>query len=245
MRRPSRKPSRKPLREPLVIEADSIYVLRKATRPPDFSADWSSPSWKPAETLEIKNFRKESSKHHPRTQVRLLYDASGIHGIFKVQDQFVRCVRTRYGDQVWKDSCVEFFFQPKPDQGYFNFEFNCGGAFLVCYITNPERAPGGFKEFVRIPIEIGRAIRVHSSLPPIVSPEISAPVDWTLQFFIPFALLERFVGPLDKSKGQPCRGNFFKCVEENSHPHWASWLPVDEFNFHRPQCFGTLQFAPK
>lgn len=233
------------MRKPLKIQADSVYVVRKAQRPPSFAGDWNCPFWKTANVLEIKFFRKESSKHHPRTFVRLLYDATGIHGIFKVQDRFVRCVRTRYGDEVWKDSCVEFFFQPKPDKGYFNFEFNCGGAFLSCYITNPERSPGGFKEFIKIPIELGRAIKVRSSLPPIVSPEISGPVEWALQFFIPFSLLEKFVGTLEKIKGQPCRGNFFKCAEENSHPHWASWAPVDEFNFHLPRCFGTIQFENK
>jgi hypothetical protein len=228
-----------------LLEADSIYVVRPAQRPPTFSADWNNPFWKTADVLEIKHFRKESSKHRPRTLMRLLYDGIGIHGLFKVEDRYVRCVRTRYGDEVWKDSCVEFFFQPKPDQGYFNFEFNCGGAFLCCYITNPERGPGGFKEFIRLPLELSRSVKVHSSLPPVVTPEISEPVDWTLQFFIPFSLLEKFVGPLGKIKGQQCRGNFFKCVEQNSHPHWASWSPVDEFNFHLPRCFGTIQFETK
>lgn len=226
----------------LSLEADSLYVLRKAKRPPDFSADWNSSSWKHAETLEIKNFRKESSRHRPRTFVRLLHDLNGIHGIFKIHDQFVRSTRTQYGDQVWKDSCVEFFFQPKSDHGYFNFEFNGGGAFLCCYITNPERVSGGFKEFVKIPFENARSIKIRSSLPPIVSPEISEPIIWTLQFFIPFRLLEGFVGPLEKTKGQQCRGNFFKCADESSHPHWASWTPVDELNFHLPRCFGTIEF---
>ncbi|MEO5802641.1 MAG: carbohydrate-binding family 9-like protein [Verrucomicrobiota bacterium] len=224
------------------IEANSVYVLRKAKRAHDFTADWNSPSWKHAESLEIKHFRKESGRHRPRTFVRLLYDLDGIHGVFKVQDRFVRCTRTRYGDEVWKDSCVEFFFQPKSDKGYFNFEFNCGGAFLSCYITNPERIPGGFKDFTKIPFELGRRIRVRSSLAPVTTPEISEPIDWTLQFYIPFSLLEPFVGPLGKINEQECRGNFFKCAEENSHPHWASWSPVDEFNFHRPRCFGTIQF---
>jgi hypothetical protein len=41
---------------------------------------------------------------------------------------------------------------------------------------------------------------------------------------------------------------FVRCVrtdyaEENSHPHWAAWAPVDEFNFHLPRCFGELRFA--
>jgi len=233
---------KKPIKKLARLEADPPYVVRKAKRAVDFSADWQSSFWKHAETLEIKFFRKESSKHRPRTFARLLYDANGIHGIFKVQDRFVRSIRTRYGDEVWKDSCVEFFFQPKSDHGYFNFEFNCGGTFLSSYITDPERVPGGFKEFVRVPPELGRRIRVRPSLTPITDPEISAPIDWTLQFFIPIRLLEQFVGPLGTLRGQECRGNFFKCAEENSHPHWASWSSVDEFNFHRPQCFGKIQF---
>lgn len=174
--------------------------------------------------------------------MRLLYDGNGIHGIFKVRDRYVRSVRTRYGDMVWRDACVEFFFQPRADHGYFNFEFNCGGTFLVGYITDPERVPGGFKEFIRIPPEQARGVRVRPTMPPIVVPEISEPVEWSLQFYIPFSLLERFVGPLGKMNGQQCRGNFFKCAEDNSHPHWAAWSRVDEFNFHRPQCFGTIQF---
>jgi hypothetical protein len=47
---------------------------------------------------------------------------------------------------------------------------------------------------------------------------------------------------LGKIGGQSWRGNFFKCAEEISHPHWASWSPVDELNFHLPRCFGTIHF---
>ena len=154
----------------------------------------------------------------------------------------MRCLRTQYHDPVWKDSCVEFFAQPKPDRGYFNFEFNCGGAFLCCYITNPERTPDGFKEFIKVPAGIGQTIRARSSLPQRIEPEITEPMVWTLGFFIPFALFEHYLGPLGALTGQVWRGNFFKCAKENSHPHWASWSPVDEFNFHRPNCFGWLRF---
>src|ERR1035438_4954679 len=64
-----------------------------------------------------------------------------------------------------------------------------------------------------------------------------------LSFWIPLALFAHYLGPLGTLQGQVWRGNFFKCAEENSHPHWASWLPVDEFNFHRPNCFGSLRLA--
>ena len=219
------------------------YTIGRAGAAPQREAQWQDPVWEQAGTLEILHFRPESSDHHPVTSARLLYDERGIHGIFRVQDRYVRCLRTEYHDPVWKDSCVEFFAQPKPDRGYFNFEFNCGGAFLCCHITNPEREGDWFKEFVKVPAGIGQTIQAHSSLPPRIEPEITEPVVWTLSFFIPFALFEHYVGPLGALPGQVWRGNFFKCAEENSHPHWASWSPVDEFNFHRPSCFGSIRIA--
>lgn len=219
------------------------YNIRRTDVAPPPVPEWNSTPWSCAETLEVSHFRPESSTHRPRTSARLLYDVKGIHGMFHVQDQFVRSTRTNYFDEVWKDACVEFFAQPKPDKGYFNFEFNCGGAFLCCYITNPERAPGGFKEFVKVPFEIGKRIEVKSTLPKVVNPEITSPVEWALQFFIPFSVFEEFVGRVHPPQGQTWKGNFFKCSEENSHPHWASWSPVDAFNFHLPRCFGTLQFV--
>jgi hypothetical protein len=88
-----------------------------------------------------------------------------------------------------------------------------------------------------------RQIKVKSSLPSVVDPEITQPVDWTLRFFIPFAVFEPFIGSTVPLTNTTWRGNFFKCAEEVSHPHWAAWSPVDEFNFHLPRCFGSLQFG--
>jgi hypothetical protein len=219
------------------------YRLERASAALPMNAAWDDPAWAGAHIAQITHFRPESSGHRPFTSVRLSYDSTGIHGIFKVQDQYVRCTRPNYFDEVWKDSCVEFFVEPKPGEGYFNFEFNCGGAFLCCHITNPERGPGGFKQFAKLPSEIGKTVQVHSSLPRLIEKEIFEPTVWTLQFYIPLKVLEHFVGPLGNLAGQIWRGNFFKCAEEVSHPHWASWLPVDEFNFHLPRCFGTLRFV--
>jgi hypothetical protein len=199
--------------------------------------------WPGLPSAGISHFLTQSSDHRPRTLCRLAYAARFLRGRFEVEDRFVRCVRTEYGSEVWKDSCVEFFVEPKPGRGYFNFEFNCGGAFLVNHIVDPTRTTNGFKEFSRLPEAVARQVQVRSSLPPVVEPEMTEAVRWTLEFAIPFTLLEEFIGPLGEVTGQMWRGNFYKCAEENSHPHWAAWSPVDEFNFHRPQCFGELRFA--
>jgi hypothetical protein len=225
------------------LNANPHYEIHRANAAPPIAPDWNHPSWSDAETLQVTHFLSEGSDHRPRTSARLLYDSEGIHGIFQVHDRYVACVRTNYFDDVWKDSCVEFFAQPKPGFGYFNFEFNCGAAFLCCYIVNPERTPDGFKEFTRLPASIGTTIQARSSLPALVDPEIVEPTTWTLRFFIPFALFERYIGALGPIGAQVWRGNFFKCGDEGSHPHWGSWSPVDQFNFHRPNCFGILQFV--
>ncbi|HOC56843.1 MAG TPA: carbohydrate-binding family 9-like protein [Verrucomicrobiota bacterium] len=219
------------------------YIVQATGNGGDLPAEWSAPVWAKAETLEVAHFRPESSDHRPQTSARLLYDIGGIHGMFRVQDRYVRCVRTRYHDAVWKDSCVEFFAQPRPDRGYFNFEFNCGGSFLCSHIINPERTPDGFKEFIKVPAELGQSIQARSSLSQVIDPEITTPVLWTLQFFVPFGLFEHYLGPLGAIPGQAWRGNFYKCGDETSHPHWAAWSPVDQLNFHRPDCFGSIGFA--
>jgi len=219
------------------------YCIHRTRNTPPTTPDWQHAVWTAAETAEISHFLPQSSAHQPHTAARLLYDEQGLYGIFQVQDRYVRCLRTNYFDEVWKDSCVEFFAEPKPGCGYFNFEFNCGGAFLCSHILNPERVPGGFKDFTKVPWAVAQTIIVHSSMPRRVEPEITEPIVLTLRFSIPFSLFEHYVGGLGEIEGQVWRGNFFKCAEESSQPHWAAWSPVDKFDFHRPECFGTLTFT--
>ena len=88
------------------------YTIRRASPAPQLRPEWSDPLWEQADTLEIQHFRPEGSDHHPRTMARLLYDATGIYGIFRAEERYVRCRRTQYHDEVWKDSCVEFFAAP-------------------------------------------------------------------------------------------------------------------------------------
>jgi hypothetical protein len=204
---------------------------------------WDGSPWRQADTLEIAHFRAEGNDHRPRTFARLLYNNEGIFGIFRVEDRYVRCIRTKYGEAVYKDSCVEFFVRPKPDKGYFNFEFNCGGTLLCSYITDPERIHDGFREYVLIPETEAQVIEIHHSMPQVVDPEIAEPAGWTLEFFIPFGLIGQYTGSLGDVTGQEWKANFYKCGDGTSHPHWASWQPLPEKNFHLPKCFGSIRFA--
>jgi hypothetical protein len=218
------------------------YTVRAASPLPDLGEGWNHPAWAAAETAALTHFRPEGSSHRPRAQVRLLHGAGGIRGVFHIDDQYVSSIRVGYLTHVWKDSCVEFFMRPRPDRGYFNLEMNAGGSHLCNYIEDPTRIPDGFKKFTPLPPEWGGKFQVRSSLPQKIDPEIVRPVSWEMNFFVPLAVLEHYVGPLGAMKGQSWRGNFYKCGDETSHPHWGSWSPVDVFNFHTPRCFGVIHF---
>ncbi|HEX2967009.1 MAG TPA: carbohydrate-binding family 9-like protein, partial [Syntrophorhabdaceae bacterium] len=199
-----------------------VYTIRKTTRDP--LRDSSSESlWEKAQCLTIGCFRPEGTSHRPTTRCRLLYDDDLLYGSFAVEDRYVRCLHTHNQSPVYEDSCVELFLQPLPDGGYFSFEFNCGGAILSSYITDPTKIEGRVAGAVPIEEKEISKIELTSSLPGITDPEIAAKITWTIEFSVPFALFEYYIGKLEKEKRREWRGNFYKCGDKTSHPHWASW----------------------
>ena len=218
------------------------YRVRRAAAPPAPASGWDDPAWAAAEPLAVDSFRPESSAHRPRTQARLLHTGDALCGIFRVEDRYVRCRHTRFQDPVYEDSCVEIFLLPRPGRGYLNFEMNCGGTLLSYYILDHTLVGDAFVDYVPLPADIGAMVRIRTSLPALVEPEITSPVTWTLRYTIPYALFEHFIGPLAVKPGQEWRANFNKCAENNSHPHWATWQPLPSANFHLPGSFGVLRF---
>lgn len=219
------------------------YTIRRAAKPPRLDADWNTPDWSGADVLELTHFRPESKSRHPRVHARLMHDNAGIYGFFRVEDRYVRSVVTEYQGPVCTDSCVEFFVQPGGKGPYLNIEMNAGGALLIFHIVDSTRAPNGFKSFAPVPKEDGGRIAIFHSLPPVVDPEIQEPVAWRNAFFVPADLFLKYGGVKAPFAGQVWRGNFYKCGDRTSQPHWLSWAPVDELNFHLPRCFGRLVFA--
>jgi len=219
-----------------------IHEVRRGSQTPQLTSNWDAPLWEAAETLVIGAFRPESTSHRPRARARLIHTPGRLMGIFRVEDQYVRSIQTGLQARVCTDSCVECFLKPKPEAGHLNFEFNCGGAIRTSYITRPARTEDGFEEYCDLTDEDLGRVEVQTSMPPIVEPEITNPVTWTLAFAIPIDLLEKYVGTIGNPAGQEWRANFYKCGDDTSHPHWASWSPVAECDFHRPQDFGILRF---
>ena len=184
--------------------------------------------------------RPESSAHRPEVAFRVVHDGENLYVRFDVEDRFVRSVQTAYQSPVCTDSCVEFFVEPVAGRGYFTFEVNAGGALLLYYIEDATRVPGGFARFTKVPEAWGRRVEIRPSLPAVVEPEVAGPITWQMRYKVPVALFEAFAGPVACGGGAVWRGNFYKCGDKTSHPHWLSWAPVTSLNFHLPACFGTL-----
>ncbi len=224
-----------------------LYVIRKARAAPSLAGRWAEPAWRGVPALALRHFLAQSRSRHPRVQVKSVYDDRYLHLLFRVRDRWVRCVRTAYQAPVCRDSCVEFFVEPRPGRGYFNLEFNAGGALLLYYqepVAAPRGRPASFRR-IRVPWPLGRRVRIYHSLPRVVEPERAGPVVWSIEARVPWAIFEHYLGPLGLIPGQTWRANFYKCGDETSHPHWASWAPLGpERNFHVPPYFAPIRFEP-
>jgi hypothetical protein len=177
----------------------------------------------------------------PEVRVKLAWMPDSLSVIFRVVDHHVRCVATGLHGPVWEDSCVEFFFTPGTDlgEGYFNIECNCGGA--VLFMHQSERG----KCRVRVsPADVG-TLRVRHTMPEIVEPEIPGPVAWCVEYNVRCDVLRRYAPVAVPAPGVRWRGNFCKCADGTSHPHWLTWAPIrlPEPDFHRKEYFGTLLFT--
>ncbi|HPA15904.1 MAG TPA: carbohydrate-binding family 9-like protein [Desulfobacterales bacterium] len=214
--------------------------VTRLARPPKCDAVWDRSPWKDISSERIQNFMGKKPDHFPKTEVKIAYDDMAIYVMFRVEDRYVRAVAAEDQDDVWEDSCVEFFFRPDSDvsEGYFNLEMNCGGTMLFHF----QEEPG--KGRIVIPKSECNQIRRAHSLPRVVDPEIEKPVTWTVAYEIPISLLKRYCRVLTPMPHVAWRANFYKCADKTSHPHWLTWAPVDypKPNFHLPRSFGMLEF---
>ena len=231
---------------PSAGETLNTYFVKRSFVPPITPGTslprWNGAAWKGANVLDVSHYLPQSSDHRPVTQVKLLHDDASVYVLFRVIDRYVRAVRTAYQSDVWNDSCVEWFVRPKPGKGYFNFEINCIGTLHVHYVEDPARVNGTLKKSTPVPEETARLLVIQTSVTSVVDPEIPGPLEWYAGLTAPLSFFEPFVGPIGIMAGQTWRANFNKCGDQTSHPTWATWNPVSEPNFHRPDEFGEISF---
>ncbi len=213
--------------------------------------EYADNSWNGEFWMKIRNianidcFHHKSESQHPLTYVKMGWDDYGIALCFWVSDRYMVCRNTELNSAVCRDSCVEFFVKPSSFNGYINFEYNCGGALHCSYIVNNKRINGVFEEYYPIKTENARLIKIVTDQPKTYNDEITQPRIWCLSTSISWMVFNNFESDFQlPTQGTRWAGNFYKCADNSSHPHWASWNAIgDELNFHRPEYFGSLIFG--
>lgn len=152
------------------------------------------------------------------------------------EDYFLaRC--TGPNQKVYEDSCVEFFVSPSNDGIYYNFEFNAIGACLLG--SGTQRSDNK-----HLDPQVISKIRISPSLgfEPVVE-EKRGGTEWSITLAIPFEVFVKH--KIMDLKGSRFKGNFYKCGDKLSVPHYLTWSPIttEKPDFHRPDNFGEIEFC--
>lgn len=184
------------------------------------------------QSIEVINWPDYPYK--PELKFRIAHAGTEIWLKFYVSEKYIRALETRTNGDVYKDSTVEFFIAPD-NENYYNFEFSCIGTIHVGY--GPGRA-----DRKAVKPELAEKIEIKSSLGDQPFEEKQGDFKWEMMIKIPidcFAFDE-----LSSFKELHAKGNFYKCGDETSEPHFVTWNPVKTRmpDYHRPEFFGEIEF---
>lgn len=203
------------------------YIVRRMEEPGKITQE----EWSTVPALSIQGFPwdKDNKGYRPVTEVRLFYTASHFYIHFKVNEGEPKITYYQMNEPVYKDSCVEFFFNPEPekDKRYLNFEMNAAGTLLL-----------GIGEV--------RTNRVHSKDLDLKIFRVETSGDnqsfWSVAYSIPYDFIRKHYPEFNVWPGKIIRANFYKCGDDTKVPHYGCWNPIhySKPDYHRPEYFGKL-----
>ncbi len=187
------------------------------------------------EPLALETANWEEFPYKPEVSVQIACNEDELFLQYKVNEQSVKAEITQSNSKVWTDSCVEFFLSPEGNDEYYNLEMNCIGTALLGFQKKGSKAIHASEEQIA-------TIRRISSLGEFPFPEIKGQTDWQITIAIPWEVF--FKHELKPVSGKKMRGNFYKCGDELSVPHFVSWTKIKtgKPSFHEPEFFGGLEF---
>lgn len=169
--------------------------------------------------------------YHPLTTATVAHDGKYIYVDFFVRCNYLRAVNDKNMSPVHEDSCVEFFVAPEGRSPYINFECNCIGAISASRRT-------GRHDSTPLTDDELASVRRYASCGSRPFETLEGLFAWNLCEAIPLSLLGL------EWKGEPIElmGNFYKCADLTSAPHYLSWAPIDTPapDFHRPEFFSKI-----
>lgn len=182
-------------------------------------------------SLESLNWPAEFP-YRPLTVVTAAHSGKCLYIDFFVRCNYLRAMNYTDNSPVSEDSCVGVFVSPDASKGdYLAFEFNCVG-------TISGQRCNGSNECVPLPSELLATVRRYASVGTRPFQEIEGSFIWSVVVAIPLELF----GVTYSGSPVSLKGNFIKCAEATSQPHYLSWAPIrtEKPDFHRPEFFGEI-----
>jgi hypothetical protein len=173
--------------------------------------------------------------YKPRVELSIEYSDREIFLKYYISENHFKAEMTESNQNVFEDSCVEFFVSPEDDGIYYNLEINGIGTCLLGSGT-------GRANSTRVNPEIISKIRRLSSAGVKPVKEKAGEFSWTITVAIPFDVF--FHHKIKELKGKVFRANFYKCGDKLAVPHYVTWNPVGtpSPDFHQPDYFGIIKF---
>jgi hypothetical protein len=173
--------------------------------------------------------------YKPEVQFSIAYSDKEIYLKYYVREKYFKAEMTESNQNVYEDSCVEFFFSPENDGIYYNLEINGIGTCLLGSGTgraDTKRAdPQIISKIRRLPYPWNKPVA-----------ETKGDISWSVTVAIPLEVYFRH--QVKDLKGKTARANFYKCGDKLTVPHYVTWNPIGIANpdYHRPEYFGMLKF---
>lgn len=193
--------------------------------------------WNLIEGIKVDNFFWDETGYKPETEVKMYYTEEYLKVRFVSHEKEVRVHYTNFNEDVYKDSCVEFFLMPNPeeDKRYINFETSAAGVLLL---QIDEKTSD--RTYIR---EINPDIfEMKTSITKENAHEFNDFKPWCVEYKIPFSFVKTYFKDFKGVSGHIMKGNFYKCGDDTLVPHYGSWNKIvnDVPKFHRPEFFGEL-----
>lgn len=171
----------------------------------------------------------------PKVSFKMAHNGTHIFLHYFVEENEVLAKTTEDNGPVWTDSCVEFFITFGDSSNYYNAEFTCIGKALLGYRKDKNNAE-------HAGASVMNSIKRYPSLGHEPFDKKQGDYKWNLLVVIPVSAY--WQSGLMTFSGVKARGNFYKCGDNLTTPHYLSWNPIktEKPNFHIPQYFGEINF---
>jgi len=170
----------------------------------------------------------------PEVTFQIAHNGDNIFLKYRVHENEILGLVGEDNGKVWTDSCVEFFIA-FDNEYYYNIETSCIGKTLFGY-----RKPG--IDPIHGSPEIMSLIKRRPSLGSMHREKEQGDFHWTMTLIVPRTAFWK--DNIQSFNGIKVKGNFYKCGDNLTVPHFISWTKIDtpSPSFHQPAYFGEIEF---